>query len=93
MALFSKKPKFSTLNLSPRKPAPETVKRKDIPEGLWEKCRNCDGTIFTKQKEANLYICPSCGYHNPMPSNKRIELLTDPAHFRKLMPIWSRSTL
>lgn len=84
MALFSKKSKFSTLNLSSRSSEPETIKRKDIPEGLWEKCRNCDSTIFTKQKESNLYICPNCGYHNPMPAPKRIELLTDPGSFQEL---------
>ena len=84
MALFSKKSKFSTLNLTPSSKEPESVKRKDIPDGLWEKCRGCDATIFTKQKEANLYICPNCGYHNPMPCNKRIALLTDPGSFQEL---------
>ena len=84
MAFFTKKSKFSTLNLSPRSREPETVKRKDIPEGLWEKCRSCESTIFTKQKESNLYICPNCGYHNPMPAPKRIELLTDPDSFREI---------
>lgn len=84
MALFSKKSKFSTLNLNPGSKEPDSAKRKDIPEGLWEKCRNCDSTIFTQQKEKNLYICPSCGYHNPMPADKRIELLTDPGSFQEL---------
>ena len=84
MSLFSKKPKFSILNLTPTKKEPESVKRKDIPEGLWEKCRGCDATIFTKQKEANLFICPNCGYHNPMPCNKRIALLTDAGTFQEL---------
>lgn len=84
MALFSKKSKFSTLNLAPVSKESESVKRKDIPEGLWEKCRNCDSTIFTMQKEKNLFICPNCGYHNPMPADKRIELLTDSGSFHEL---------
>lgn len=76
---FFKKSKYSTLSALPRQEEP--LKRKDIPEGLWEKCKKCDATIFTKQKESNLYICPHCGYHNPMPAPQRIELLTDPGSF------------
>lgn len=64
----------------------EPQKRKDIPEGLWEKCKNCDSTIFTKQKEANLYICPHCGYHNPMPAPQRIESLVDKDSFKEIDP-------
>ena len=76
---FFKKSKYSTLSAEPQQEEP--LKRKDIPEGLWEKCKKCDATIFTKQKESNLYICPHCGYHNPMPAPQRIELLTDAGTF------------
>jgi len=83
MAFFSRKSKFSILNpLQPQEP--ESLKRKDIPEGLWEKCKNCGTTIFTKQKEACLYICPHCGYHHAMPAPARVELLTDPNSFTEL---------
>lgn len=76
---FFKKSKYSTLSAESQREEP--LKRKDIPEGLWEKCKKCDATIFTKQKESNLYICPHCGYHNPMPAPQRIELLTDAGTF------------
>ena len=76
---FFKKSKYSTLNAGAQTEGP--LKRKDIPEGLWEKCKKCDSTIFTKQKESNLFICPHCGYHNPMPAPQRIELLTDKGSF------------
>lgn len=79
---FFKKSKYSTLNAEPQ--AEEPQKRKDIPEGLWEKCKKCDATIFTKQKESNLFICPHCGYHNPMPAPQRIELLTDKDSFTEI---------
>ena len=79
---FFKKSKYSTLSFEPEKEEPQ--KRKDIPEGLWEKCKKCSATIFTKQKESNLYICPHCGYHNPMPAPARIELLTDPGTFQEI---------
>lgn len=79
---FFKKSKYSTLSFEPEKEEPQ--KRKDIPEGLWEKCKKCSATIFTKQKESNLYICPHCGYHNPMPAPARIEFLSDPGSFREI---------
>ena len=81
---FFKKSKYSTLTTGIQPEEPQ--KRKDIPEGLWEKCKNCDSTIFTKQKEANLYICPHCGYHNPMPAPQRIESLTDKDSFKEIDP-------
>ena len=81
---FFKKSKYSTLTTGIQPDEPQ--KRKDIPEGLWEKCKNCDSTIFTKQKEANLYICPHCGYHNPMPAPQRIESLVDKDSFKEIDP-------
>ncbi len=83
MAFFSKKSKFAPLKPGAAEEH-EQLKRKDIPEGLWEKCKNCDATIFTRQKEENLYICPHCGYHNPLPAPLRIKLLTDEGSFHEL---------
>ncbi|MBR2426384.1 MAG: acetyl-CoA carboxylase carboxyltransferase subunit beta [Lentisphaeria bacterium] len=62
----------------------ELPRKKEIPEGLWEKCKNCEETIFTKQKEENWNICPKCGFHYPLPASRRIELLTDEGSFREI---------
>ncbi len=65
-------------------------KRKDIPEGLWEKCKKCDEIIYTKQRESNFNTCPRCGFHYPMTAQQRIELLCDKDSFKefgqKLVP-------
>ena len=62
MASFSKKNATysTTLLKSSSLPdtAPEIPKKKEIPEGLWEKCKKCDEIIFTKQKEEELCLCP-----------------------------------
>lgn len=63
---------------------PELPKKKEIPEGLWEKCKKCDEIIFTKQKEAEWCLCPKCGFHYPLPADRRIELLTDAGSFHEL---------
>jgi len=77
---FSKKAKYSTL-------APQAVagpKKKDIPQGVWDKCKSCHKTVFVKNREENLEICPSCGYHYPMTADKRIELMTDKGTFKEI---------
>ena len=74
---FSKKAKYSTL-------APQAVvgsKRKEIPHGVWDKCKSCYKTVFVKNREDNLDRCPSCGYNYPMTATKRIELMTDKDSF------------
>ena len=64
----------------------EVAKRKDIPQGLWEKCKNCNELIFSSRKEENLQVCPKCGYHYPMTALERIDLLTDLGSFQEIAP-------
>ena len=64
----------------------EVAKRKDIPQGLWEKCKNCNELIFSSRKEENLQVCPKCGYHYPLTALERIDLLTDLGSFQELDP-------
>ena len=49
---FFKKSKYSTLSALPRQEDP--LKRKDIPEGLWEKCKKmrCDHFYKTEGKQS-----------------------------------------
>ena len=87
MASFSNKnTTYSTtlLNSTHADSAPEIPKKKEIPEGLWEKCKKCDEIIFTKQKEEELCLCPKCGFHYQLPADRRIQLLTDEGSFREL---------
>ena len=32
------------------------VKKRDIPEGLWVKCKDCGEMIFAKELQANLKV-------------------------------------
>jgi len=73
---FFKKNKYSTL-----KPG---VKKKDIPRGLWDKCKNCGEVVYRKQLTENLNVCPECSFHNPMTAWDRIELITDKASFKEV---------
>lgn len=85
MAALFRKSRYSTLSLTPQKAqGGEVMKKKEIPEGLWEKCKKCDEIIYTKQRESNLDVCPRCGFHSPMIASKRIDLLTDSGTFKEI---------
>jgi acetyl-CoA carboxylase carboxyl transferase subunit beta len=82
MALF-RKAKYSTLHTT-KKQATPPPKKKDIPQGLWEKCKKCNETIYAKKKEENLNVCPRCDFHYPMSPQERIKLLTDEGSFKEI---------
>jgi len=49
-------------------------------EGLWIKCDACDAVIFKADLEANLMVCPKCGYHFRLSARPRIDMLLDPGY-------------
>ena len=49
-------------------------------EGLWIKCDACEQVIFRADLEANLHVCPNCGYHFRLGSRERVEMLLDPGY-------------
>lgn len=59
-------------------------RRKEIPQGLWDRCIECEETIYVKAREDNLYMCPKCGCNYPMPAPERIELLSDEGTFKEI---------
>ena len=58
--------------------------RVKVPEGLWTKCVSCGETIFTKDIEDNLNVCPKCNHHYRVSARKRLELLLDEGSFNEL---------
>ncbi|MHB1399483.1 MAG: acetyl-CoA carboxylase, carboxyltransferase subunit beta [Trichloromonadaceae bacterium] len=61
--------------------APLEVKKVQMPEGLWTKCKNCNEIIYTKEIERNLNVCPKCDYHFRISARDRIELIIDEGTF------------
>jgi acetyl-CoA carboxylase carboxyl transferase subunit beta len=72
MSLFSK-PKYSTV----------TVKKKDIPEGLWRKCPLSGEIIFNKELEQNQNVVPKSGHHFLITAPERIHFLLDEGSFEE----------
>ena len=44
-------------------------------EGLFLKCEGCRETLYLKELERNVRVCPKCGFHFRMPAAERIKLL------------------
>ena len=49
-------------------------------EGLWTKCGACGQIIFKADLEANLQVCPKCGYHFRLDARSRIASLLEPGY-------------
>lgn len=58
-------------------------KKRGVPEGLWIRCDSCTNTVFRKQVEKNLYLCPDCEHHFYVPAHTRIEQLLDADSFEE----------
>ena len=53
------------------------TRKKEMPEGLWTKCPECDVYIFNKELEANLMVCKECGHHFNITAHQRLQHLLD----------------
>jgi acetyl-CoA carboxylase carboxyl transferase subunit beta len=59
----------------------EKKKRKEIPEGLWEKCPTCTEVTHQLVLNENQRVCPKCDHHFTIGARERIGHLTDPDSF------------
>ena len=48
------------------------VRKKELPENLWNNCPSCASMIHHKDLNENLRVCASCNYHFRMTAEKRI---------------------
>jgi acetyl-CoA carboxylase carboxyl transferase subunit beta len=71
--LFQKKRKYATI--------PSDKTKRDIPEGLMNKCLKCGTIQFSKELEKNLMVCTACGYHFKLSAVERIQMTMDEGRF------------
>jgi acetyl-CoA carboxylase carboxyl transferase subunit beta len=53
------------------------AKKRETPDNLWVKCPRCHDMLFTREFEANLYVCPRCEYHGRIGADTRLGQLLD----------------
>ncbi|MBD2844679.1 acetyl-CoA carboxylase carboxyltransferase subunit beta [Paenibacillus sp. IB182496] len=70
--LFHKK-KYATV--------PSESTRRDIPEGLMNKCPKCGTIHYSKELEKNLKVCSSCAYHFRLSAPERLQMTVDEGSF------------
>lgn len=56
-------------------------KKRDIPQGLFQKCPGCGEVVNEIELIENLRVCPRCDYHFAMSAKDRIDNLVDPKTF------------
>jgi acetyl-CoA carboxylase carboxyl transferase subunit beta len=61
-----------------------TVKKKEIPAGLWTKCPECGTPTYTKELANNFNVCVKCDYHYSVTPEERINQLLDEGTFQEL---------
>lgn len=71
-----RKPKYVTVHA-------DNVK-KDIPEGLWQKCPECNEILYSKELEKSMKTCKKCGYQFRMGAFERIKATVDEGSFVEL---------
>jgi acetyl-CoA carboxylase carboxyl transferase subunit beta len=85
MKLFRKRPYIPIAQV----PASKADDQKPIvPEGLWEKCPNCQKTVYSKDLGKDK-VCPHCAYNFRIPAYERISSIVDEGTFDEwnaLMP-------
>jgi acetyl-CoA carboxylase carboxyl transferase subunit beta len=57
--------------------------KRGVPEGLWKRCPGCQATIFRKEAEKRLGVCPECDYHWYVPARQRIAQVLDEGTFEE----------
>ena len=67
------KPKLSSL-----------VKRKEVPEKLWNNCLSCGNMIHHKDLAENLRVCINCDYHFRMSAEDRIKLFFNEKEYTEI---------
>jgi len=54
-----------------------TKYKKETPDGLWYKCKNCGEMSTMKEVKVNFFKCPKCDYHIRIGSHDYFDLLLD----------------
>jgi acetyl-CoA carboxylase carboxyl transferase subunit beta len=68
----------------PEKIRPQTSRKKDVPEGLWVKCANCQEVLYRIDFEKNQHVCPKCDHHHRIGARDRVEFLLDDGNYTEI---------
>ncbi|MFD1886252.1 acetyl-CoA carboxylase, carboxyltransferase subunit beta [Paenibacillus wenxiniae] len=89
--LFQKKKKYATIpsqrwsnETASDDEQPQERPKREIPEGLMNKCSKCGTIHYSKELEKNLKVCSNCGYHMRLNAIERIIMTVDEGQFTEM---------
>ena len=56
-------------------------KKRGVPEGLWLKCPGCGASVYKKEVQQQLNVCPKCEHHFYVSAQQRIDQVLDAGTF------------
>lgn len=80
--LFRGKRKYATVKTVQSegeggKAAVQAGRPKEVPDGVWSKCPNCQAILYQQELAKNLFVCDECGHHLHVNAHARLEQLLD----------------
>ena len=63
------------------------IPKRDTTDTLWIKCPGCGETLFIKDYEDNLSVCPRCGHHGRIGTDTRLDQVMDPGFILLPAPV------
>ena len=57
--------------------------KRAVPEGLWIRCPGCSSSIYRKEAEKLLNVCPKCEYHFYVSALDRVRHVLDEGTFEE----------
>jgi len=63
--------------LPPQVQVSDIMNKTNVPEGLWQKCANCNEILYHTDLDHNLKVCPKCEHHHSLNARERLDMLLD----------------
>jgi len=57
--------------------------KRGVPEGLWQQCPGCHSSIYKKDAQRRLNVCPECDHHFYVSARERIGQVLDEGTFEE----------
>jgi len=51
--------------------------KRGVPEGLWNKCADCQAVLYAVELQHGLQVCPKCNHHMRLPARERLQAFLD----------------
>ncbi len=59
----------------------KTWRKREVPDGLWEKCPSCGEILYRKELLRRQSVCSRCDFHFRINASRYVEILSDESSF------------